>query len=231
MRSAVPAAPRAAGRPGTGTDRAVRGPARLARGGAGALAMTLLAALFHAAAVPGSGLSQPGVLAFAAVLAAPVCTALAGHALSLWRTVAAVAAAQGLFHVLYGLSAGGHAVTPAAGVDPAHLHHAASTAGPVIAVSAAEPAAHAGHLSDPGMLAAHVAAAVLTVLILRRGEALVLAVAERVLEAVLLLPVLNGPLAITPPRRVPATSAPRPLTSLVLLGTPGRRGPPFALAA
>lgn len=73
------------------------------------------------------------MVAFAAVLAAPLCTALAGRALSLWRTAAAVAIAQGLFHVLYGLAAGGHAVAPVAGVDSAHLGHARPGAGALLA--------------------------------------------------------------------------------------------------
>ncbi|GAA3785827.1 hypothetical protein [Micrococcus endophyticus] len=230
MRSAVDAAPHASGRPHPAPGRVVRGPARLARGVAGALAMTVLAALFHAAAVPGVGLPDVRVAAFAAVLAAPVCTALAGRALSLWRTAAAVGVAQGLFHVLYGIAAGGHAVTPAAGVDPAHLHHAAAAAGPLVSVSAGPAAGHV-HAADPLMLAAHAAAAVLTVLVLRRGEALVLAVAERVLQAVLPRAASAGPLPLPSPARVPALPAPRPTESLVLLGTPGRRGPPFALAA
>lgn len=230
MRSAVDAAPHAFGRPHPAPGRVVRGPARLARGVAGALAMTVLAALFHAAAVPGAGLPDVRVAAFAAVLAAPVCTALAGRALSLWRTAAAVAVAQGLFHVLYGIAAGGHAVAPAAGVDPAHLHHAAAAAGPLVSVSTGPVAGHV-HAADPLMLAAHAAAAVLTVLVLRRGEALVLAVAERVLQAVLPRAASAGPLPLPSPARVPALPAPRPTESLVLLGTPGRRGPPFALAA
>lgn len=230
MRSAVDVAPHASGRPHPAPPRVVRGPARLARGVAGALAMTVLAALFHTAAVPGAGLPDVRVAAFAAVLAAPVCTALAGRALSLWRTAAAVTVAQGLFHVLYGIAAGGHAVAPAAGVDPAHLHHAAAAAGPLVSVSAGPAAGHV-HAAEPLMLAAHAAAAVLTVLVLRRGEALVLAVAERVLQAVLPRAASAGPLPLPSPARVPALPAPRPTESLVLLGTPGRRGPPFALAA
>lgn len=74
------------------------------------------------------------MVAFAAVLAAPLCTALAGRALSLWRTAAAVAIAQGLFlDMLYGLAAGGHAAAPVAGVDPAHLGHARPGAGALLA--------------------------------------------------------------------------------------------------
>lgn len=231
MRSAVHAAPRTSRRPQPAVDRVVRGPARLLRGTAGALAMTVLAALFHTAAAPGAGTPALGAVAFAAVLAAPVCTALAGRALSLWRTTAAVLAAQGLFHVVYGLAAGGHAVAPAAGLDPAHLGHAANAAGPLVTVSAAQQATHTGHLTDPRMIAAHLLAAVLTVLVLRRGEALVLAVAERLVEAVRPVPAPRGALPLPAPARVPALPTPRPTTSLVLLGTPGRRGPPFALAA
>ena len=103
-------------------SRAVAGPARVLRGAAGALAMTLLAALFHSAAAS-TPLPAPALLLFSAVLAAPVCTLLAGRALSLWRTAAAVAVAQGLFHALYSVAAGGRSVATAAGVAPAHLAH------------------------------------------------------------------------------------------------------------
>ncbi|MBN6761490.1 hypothetical protein JRF79_11255, partial [Micrococcus luteus] len=85
MRSVVAAAPWAPSGLEDAPPRVVRGPARLARGWAGALAMTALAALFHTAAEPGHGFPEAGVVAFAAVLAAPLCTALAGRALSLWR--------------------------------------------------------------------------------------------------------------------------------------------------
>lgn len=74
------------------------------------------------------------------------------------------------------------------------------------------------------MLAAHVIAAVLTVLVLRRGEALVLTIAERVVAAVCPPPAAHGPLP-TPARvRVPVPPVLRPATSLVLLSSPGRRG-------
>ena len=231
MRSAVAAAPWAPSGLEDAPPRVVRGPARLVRGWAGALAMTALAALFHTAAEPGHGFPEVGVVAFAAVLAAPLCTALAGRALSLWRTAAAVAIAQGLFHVLYGLAAGGHAVAPAAGVDPAHLGHARPGAGALLAPGEALSSAPTGHLTDLRMLAAHVIAAVLTVLVLRRGEALVLTIAERVVAAVCPPPTANGPLPAPARLRVPVPPVLRPATSLALLSSPGRRGPPFALAA
>lgn len=53
------------------------------------------------------------------------------------------------------------------------------------------------------MLAAHVIAAGLTVLVLRRGEALVLAIAERVVAVVCPPPAAHGPC-----RRRPASVSP-----------------------
>ena len=87
------------------------------------------------------------------------------------------------------------------------------------------------HLTDLRMLAAHVIAAVLTVLVLRRGEALVLTIAERVVAAVCPPPAAHGPLPTPARLRVPVPPVLRPATSLALLSSPGRRGPPFALAA
>lgn len=220
--------------------RVLRGASRLARGWSGALAMTLLAALFHSAATHGASSPSLGALALSTVLAAPLCTALAGRAFSLWRTVAAVLGAQGIFHTLYGVSAGAATVRVAPGAGPGgdalgahagHLDVASAAQGPLLAVSdAAEGASHAVH-DGPGMLAAHLAAALLTVVVLRWGEAAVVAAVERVLEATGLTRLPRGPLPLPAPLRVAALHAPRPVAALVLIGTPGRRGPPLALAA
>lgn len=218
-------------------SRAVAGPARVLRGAAGALAMTLLAALFHSAAAS-TPLPAPVLLLFSAVLAAPVCTLLAGRALSLWRTAAAVAVAQGLFHALYSVAAGGRSVATAAGVAPAHLAHShVGAARPLLTVDAAsETSAHAAHAGTPGMLLAHLAAAALTVAVLRHGERMLVAAAERVLQAApvwrLLVALAAGLLPTPRPVRVPAWRAPSAPAAVVVLASPGRRGPPaFALAA
>lgn len=216
--------------------RPVRGAARLLRGTGGAAAITTLAAALHSAATAGP-LPGVGLLLFSAVLAAPLCTLLAGRALSLWRTAAAVAGAQGLYHGLYALSGGAHAVSVAPGVGAAHAGHVTAGAGGralVVHASGAASDHAAGH--GPGMLAAHVLAAVLTVAVLRHGERMVVAVAERVLEATPLgrLLVALAHVVAPAPRSV-RRRAPRrivPAGCLVLLGSPGLRGPPaLALAA
>lgn len=227
--AARPRAPR----PGEAPPRAVSGAARLLRGWTGAVVMTVLAALSHAAAGHGAAHPGPALVAAAAVLAAPVCTLLAGRTLSLWRTVVAVGAAQGILHVLYALAGSGVDVVAAPGVDPAHLAHggaAPAVAGPLLTAAADPASAHAAETSALPMLAAHLLAAVLTVVLLRHGERTLVAAAERALEATPVLRLLVRLLLPTPaPRRrgpVPA-GPPAPRRRRVLeLGTAGRRGPP-----
>ncbi|MDY6054882.1 hypothetical protein [Micrococcus sp.] len=213
------------------SSRAVAGPARLLRGGAGAVVMTALAAASHSAAV-GGPLPPLALMAFAAVLAAPVTTALAGRTLSLWRTLLAVLAAQGIFHALYAVAGGAHAVHVAAGVDPAHVGHLAADSGPALTVSAT---AAAGDGHGAGMLGAHVAAALLTAAVLRHGERVLAAAAEQALAAVpalrLLAFLLTGPVVTPRPLRLPAMRVLRPVGPLLVLGTPGRRGPPALVLA
>ncbi|MEW1964331.1 hypothetical protein AB0302_02865 [Micrococcus sp. NPDC078436] len=213
------------------SPRVVRGPARLLRGWAGASAMTLLAALFHTAASPGHGAPGPGLLLASTVLAAPLCTALAGRALSLWRTVAAVSGAQGLFHALYGLSHGGHSVAAASAEHAGHLGRATAGGAPLLAVVPGPASAGAPTDAGAAMLAAHLVAAILTVAVLRWGERAVVALAERVLETTLILWASAPVPAPARPAGRPAPRAAGPVESLLVLSTPGLRGPPFALAA
>lgn len=212
-------------------SRAVSGTARLVRGLAGAVVMTGLAAASHSAAA-GGPLPPAALLAFAVVLAAPVTTALAGRSLSLWRTLVAVLAAQGIFHTLYAVAGGTHQVHAAAGVDPAHLDHLPTGAGPALAVTAGPGA---GDAHGAGMLAAHALAAVLTVAVLRHGERVLAAAAEQAFASVpalrLLRVLLAGPVAAPRPLRLPAVRVLRPAGPLLLLGTPGRRGPPALVLA
>jgi len=214
--------------------RAVRGPARLLRGWAGALAMTLLAALFHSAAAPGH--PTPGALELltCVVLAAPVCTALAGQALSLWRTAGAVLGAQAVFHTVYAVSHGGHAavLNPTGGGEHlGHVHPAAAGAGPALDLVLAPSAAPDAGETGLTMLLAHLVAALLTLGVLRWGERAVVAAAERVLEAALILWVRRRPVLPPHPRRAPVVRDVAPVRSQLVLSTPGRRGPPFVLAA
>lgn len=212
-------------------SRALAGPARLARGVAGAAVMTVLAAASHSA-VAGGPLPPVAMMAFAAVLAAPVTTALAGRTLSPWRTLLAVLAAQGIFHALYAVAGGAHTVHVTAGVDPAHVGHLAANSGPALAVSANAAAVH-GH--GAGMLAAHAAAALLTAAVLRHGERVLAAAAGQALAAVpvlrLLAFLLTGPAVPARPLRLPALRVLHPVGPLLVLGTPGRRGPPALVLA
>ncbi|MCY1159567.1 MAG: hypothetical protein MOP51_2592 [Citricoccus sp.] len=211
----------------------LRGPARLLRGWAAAVVATLVAAGSHTLA----GGTEPGhdagpapvVWILTLALAGPLCTALAGRALSWWRLGSAVASSQLLFHWLYSQSAAlpGH---PGGSVLSDHAAHAvhgahAGQAGPAAHAALASPAAAASQpATAPGlgagplpgaetlqaadhpslaMVAAHVLAAVATVLLLRRGEAMAARVVELAVGFVLHSP--GARLA----RWVPAVRRPR----------------------
>ncbi len=211
----------------------LRGPARLLRGWAAAVVATLVAAGSHTLASstePGHDAGPaPVVWILTLALAGPLCTALAGRALSWWRLGSAVASSQLLFHWLYSQSAvlPGHPAGPVP-ADPAG--HAAHAGHPGLAaqsvqvppsspaVEASQPAAAPGLVDGPlpgaealqsadhsslAMVAAHVLAAVVTVLLLRRGEAMAARVVELAVGFVLQAP--GARLA----RWVPAVRRPR----------------------
>jgi hypothetical protein len=198
----------------------VRGPARLLRGWAAAAVATLLAAGSHTlAAAGGSGHHPPDagpapvVWILTLALAGPLCTALAGRPLSWLRLALAVGSSQLLFHWLYSIAAvpvpsPATAGPPAASsvsslssmyslagayAGPGHAAHVLppvlGTAGPLAAGTGWDGAET---LSPPSlaMIAAHVLAAVGTVLVLRRGELLAVRVAELAVGLV-----LRGPAA------------------------------------
>ncbi|MGP5072833.1 hypothetical protein [Arthrobacter rhombi] len=201
---------------------------RLVRGWLGALAATTLAAASHT--VAGGALPEPALLTLILVLSGAVCTALAGRALSLWRTTAAVLISQGIYHAAFGMLGGHH------GGDGQHLLSAGGTgdhAGHLITVDpnallsgAVTPAVH-GSSMGLAMWFAHVAAAVLTILVLRKGalaalalmQVLGLAVPRRILRP-------RHPIVRSAPPRLVRVQAP----GLPDLGVPLRalrhRGPP-----
>ncbi|AUG29532.1 hypothetical protein CXR34_08785 [Microbacterium hominis] len=108
----------------------------------------------------------------ALVLALPVCVFLAGRALSWFRLAVAVSISQLLFHALLSVPLGVSGA-PA----PAHDHHAmgSSMLSSIGGVAVSMPD-HA--VADGSMWVAHVVAALITVLMLGRGEQAVLAVAQ-----------------------------------------------------
>lgn len=161
-----------------------REPLRLVRGGIAATIATAVALFGHVAgggAVPGwVGVALPWWLSVT------VCTVLAGSRFSPARLSAAVLGSQALFHGLF--MAGTPGDPHARLVDPpgSHLGHGAHAAhgspGPAGAEvdahaahgseglgTAADHALHGGH-SDPQMLIGHVVAALVTTLLLHRGE-------------------------------------------------------------
>lgn len=137
---------------------------RVLRGIAGTLIVTVFAAASHS--IGGGEITWLALVA-TAILALPICVALAGRVASLWRLVVAVSTAQFLYHWSFaGLGgdyrpAGSEALPGALPVPAHHAHHAAM----FDFVPDASPATF-GAL----MWASHAVAAALTVALLYRGE-------------------------------------------------------------
>ncbi|ROQ64930.1 hypothetical protein EDF36_0432 [Rathayibacter sp. PhB152] len=190
---------------------------RTLRGVVAATVATLTALFSH---VAGGG-ELPGLLGLAVplVLSVPVCVALAGRGLSLARLAASVGVSQLLFHALFEIGA-------AAGpTGAAHAH------GGPIDVSAAT--AHAGG-HDSSMGIAHLLAAVVTIAVLHRGEALLIAVAATTVHAAarfVRVPAVPVPAAATGRRSSSAPRAILPVVADVLADAVPRRGPPAAPAS
>ncbi|ROP56641.1 MULTISPECIES: hypothetical protein [unclassified Rathayibacter] len=190
---------------------------RTLRGVVAATVATLTALFLH---VAGGG-EVPGLLGLAVplVLSVPVCVALAGRGLSLARLAASVGVSQLLFHALFEIGA---AAGPA---GAAHAH------GGPIDVSAAT--AHAGG-HDSSMGIAHLLAAVVTIAVLHRGEALLIAVAATTVHAAARLvrvPAVPVLAAATGRRWSSAPRAILPVVADVLADAVPRRGPPAAPAS
>lgn len=202
---------------------------RAVRATASASLATFVALLSHVAA----GGPPPSVLGIALpwALSLIVCLGLAGRRLSVMRVGAAVAAAQAVFHVLFALG-----VVPLASAGPApgaaglaaHAGHM-----PVAASSLASVPTSAVVVPDAAMLGAHVIAAVVTTLVLHRGELLLVGLGELARRVARRLRAAGRdvvpPTAVSPRRRgfASSTSAPRPRP---LIASPARRGPPSLLA-
>lgn len=214
---------------------------RLLRGWLGALAATTLAAASHTLA--GGSLPAPQLLVLVLALSAAVCTALSGRGLSLARTSLAVAFSQGLYHLSFGW---GHAADTGARYLPPtgaseHATHAAHGIGRADWWSVSLTARGLGPdaASGPGspaeatwMPVAHLAAALLTIAILRRGELALRTLAEMAL--------LAAPIAVLRWKPAPAVvrvllPAPAQVPGLPDLGVPlralRRRGPPACPAS
>lgn len=219
-----------------------RSPLRLLRGGTAASLATAVALGGHLAA----GAAMPTWLGVALPwwLAVTLCTVLAGTRFSLLRMGVAVLSSQALFHGLF--SAGTPGNPSLRMVDPpgSHLGHSHPSAGPLAEHSAhtahggasgAEAAAHVHH-SDLHMLLWHLVAALVTTVLLHRGESLLLRCAG--LVGAVLLVLSRPPRSVTLPLLIPSAPVlPVPETAHLhhaqraVLTPQLRRGPPLVLAA
>lgn len=229
-----------------------RSPLRLLRGGMAASLATLVALGGH---LVGGGV-MPSWLGVALPwwLAVTACTVLAGSRFSLPRMGMAVLSSQALFHGLFSAGTPGDSSITLVAPPGSHLGHGAGSAthsghgaggspasplhsghGADGVVTAADPALHGGH-ADLQMLLWHLAAAVVTTVLLQRGENLLLRCAGLVGSVLNVLG--RPPHAVTVPTLVlPGPSQPVPESAPLqqvrhaVLTPQQRRGPPLVLAA
>lgn len=193
--------------------------ARTARGAIGAVLATVLAAASHSLA--GGEVSAFAVFA-AGVVALPVCVALAGRAQSLWRIALAVTVSQFLYHWAFS-GIGNPGYDSATGFPGgAHAAHLASY-GKFVPDAVAEGSA------DSLMWAMHAVAAIVSTLLIVRGERAVLAVGRSIRRA---LPQTFNVAAFERPAVLPVwrrTHVLRP--QLANLSSRSLRGPPVSVIA
>lgn len=182
---------------------------------------TLIALVSHVLA-GGSVPALPGILV-PLTFSALACVPLSGRVLSLPRLVLSVAASQLLFHWLFVLGVSGS--EPLA-VEGAHAGHHAEAA----TVLGTAAGAHAGH-SDGWMWVAHGVAAIATVVLIRRGEAALVALWRlTVLLVRTLFPRIprTALVRVAPPRLRGTFPDAGALARWLLEASISRRGPPRA---
>lgn len=185
---------------------------RLLRGTASSSIATLIAAVSHT--VGGGAPPHLLLMLTVSVLLTPVAALLVGTRIRLPGLAAAVTATQVAFHTLFAVAG---EIAPSAVGGGGHQH------GPL--VLRFPPQGATASAMDAPMAAAHLAAAVLTILLLRRGELLVQTVVRWV--RMLLRRPLNAPrLPVAAPPGAPC-STPRAARRL-LADCAWRRGPPLA---
>jgi hypothetical protein len=203
---------------------------RFSRGWAAAGFATFVAALSHTLAGGGT----PGLLAIVVSLAFAgiICIGMTGATASTWRTSVSVVASQLVFHGLFALTGPtGTAATTLVEQAPGAGHHHALA---LSVVTSAPSASHALHSTlDGGMLAAHVLAAIATIVALRHGEdALRKLLTTARLAVRILFARLVEATAPTSPRQT-VHSAPIATASVrrILVSPLRHRGPPMPAGA
>ncbi len=196
---------------------------RVARGSAAAAVSTFVALLSHVAA--GGAPPAPIGVVVPLVLSVAVCSVLAGRRLSLPRLSASVVASQALFHSLFTVGAASGVTATAAAISaPRHAH----------ALTLVSTGDHA-HTDGAGMWAAHLAAAVITIVALRRGDRALSRLREVGRVAVRRLAVDRivragriRPIAVRRQRSTASVLAPSPVHRLIGSTAHARRGPPLS---
>lgn len=182
----------------------------MARGMTAAAVATLLAGLSHTVGGAVVPFGVGSVIAFA--FAALVCIGLAGRSLALWRIAASVVLSQLAFHALFTLSGSGVVL------EQVGAHHHGS-----VLVHDVAAHVHAG----PPMIGAHLIAAVVTIIALHRGEALLISLGALAARAVR---VLFGDAPVPAPvsvARIAASGALElPYRQRMVLSVMRHRGPP-----
>ena len=150
---------------------------RILRGWIGALLCTCLAAASHT--LIDGDLPPLPILGLLLCIGAVICTALASSRISLLRTALAVLLSQGAYHGAFALFGHQHQVAGLLNEDSGLAGHAAHTLTLNVDPSVVAVAVAAADPSAPWLMPlAHVLAAAVTVVVLRRGEMAVRAFAD-----------------------------------------------------
>ncbi|RJN31425.1 hypothetical protein [Nesterenkonia natronophila] len=147
---------------------------RLKRGALGALIAVASAILAHTGA--GHHVPHAVVIVLSLAVSVPLCVGLAGVRLSRWRMALGIVASQGALHALFALfpHAGSSGSSLSLSGPAGHEHHVDH----VVVTNAGGAAASQGVVPDAPMAIAHILAAGVTYLLLRRGEVLLEALVE-----------------------------------------------------
>lgn len=191
----------------------------MVRGWIGAVVSTTIAAASHVLA--GGHAPVLSMLILSLVLSGLVCTVFAGRLLSMWRLLVGVLLSQALFHGLFSLGVPSGSAPAMAG----HAGHSTEQMSEALHLAAAAPVMD--HSSSV-MWLSHVLAAVFTVVLLRHGESVAVALLDalrlRVKPLLMLVRVLA---AEADPAPVPGSWPVRVLPSLGIHCSVMRyRGPP-----
>ncbi|RQP09151.1 MAG: hypothetical protein EAS51_12610 [Microbacteriaceae bacterium] len=191
-----------------------------------AVLSTLIALVSHVLA-GGAVPEAPGILVPLA-FSTFACLPLSGRVLSLPRLVLSVLVSQLLFHWLFVLGASGQGVLPIEDAPAGHAGHHLQTI--TMLHTGTEMASHMDHSDGDGwMWVGHGIAAVVTILLIRRGEAALVGLWQLAMLLVrTLFPRLPRPDAIRVvlPRLSGGFLSRRPFSHRLLGASISRRGPP-----